>query len=291
MIWFEEQVHPAVAQRLRVDRMILESRSGFQTIEIFENALFGRVLALDGVVQTTERDEFVYHEMIAHVPIQGHGAARQVLIIGGGDGGALEEVLKHRTVERAVLVEIDPAVIDASRAHLDMIHKGAFSDPRDEIIMADGLTFMQGAGDLYDVIIVDSTDPQGPGRALFSPELYRSAARRLAFGGILVAQCGIPFLDPAPLHASFGGLRRALRDVAIFTAPIPSYCGLMTFAWASDAAAKRHVSIGELIERFAASGIDTRYYAPELHLGAFMLPRFIRDLVERPASPPDLQSA
>ena len=200
MDWFEEAYRPHWRQRMAVERVIHEGRTAFQEVLVFENADFGRVLVLDGVVQTTERDEFIYHEMLAHVPLVAHGACREVLIIGGGDGGVLEEVLKHRSIERVTMVELDAGVIEVSRAHLPAVGGGAFDDPRLRLIIDDGAAFVRGergGGDVrYDVVIVDSTDPLGgPGDVLFGDAFYGACARRLRPGGVLVNQSGNPFVE------------------------------------------------------------------------------------------------
>jgi spermidine synthase len=279
--WVEETLHHrGAAQRLLAERVLVEERGGLQDMLVFDNPVFGRTLMLDGVVQTTERDEFVYHEMLAHVPLFAHGAARRVLVVGGGDGGTLEEVLKHRTVERATLVEIDARVIAASREHLGAIHRGAFDDPRTRIVIGDGVGFVRDADELFDAIIVDSTDPAGPGSALVTTEFYRHCRARLAEGGILVAQGGVPFLQPEGLRRIAARLGAVFADVAAYAAAVPTYYGgLMAFAWACDDPGKRAPERAELERRFAAAGVETRCYAPDLHLAAFALPRFMRALL------------
>ncbi|MEQ8611829.1 MAG: polyamine aminopropyltransferase, partial [Parvibaculum sp.] len=174
----------------RADRVLYEEETGQQHLVIFENGLFGRMMALDGITQVTERDEFIYHEMMTHVPILAHGAAKRVLIIGGGDGGILREVIRHRSVEHVTMVEIDPAVTDFCKKQLPQISAGAFDDPRLNLVFADGAKFVEDTDDSYDVIIVDSTDPIGPGEVLFREEFYRAAQARLTPGGVIVTQNG-----------------------------------------------------------------------------------------------------
>ena len=279
--WIDERLHhPSVAQRLLAERVLFEQKGGLQNMLIFENPVFGRTLLLDGAVQTTERDEFVYHEMLAHVPLFAHPAPRRALVIGGGDGGTLEEVLKHRLVDDATLVEIDAAVIEASREHLRSIGKDAFEDERATIVVGDGLSFVRDGANRFDVIIVDSTDPQGPGRSLFTREFYAHCHNRLTRGGILVAQSGIPFLQPDEIRTVAAGLREVFTDVGAYTASVPSYYGgSMVFVFASDNPANRGVSAAELGRRFAETDVTTRYYLPDVHLAAFVLPRFVRDLM------------
>ncbi len=280
MKWFEETLHGEWRQLLEVSEVLHRSKTAHQDLIIFENPTLGRVLALDGAVQTTERDEFIYHEMLAHVPILAHGAARQVLIIGGGDGGMLEEVLKHRTVERATLVEIDGRVVELCREYLPSISAGAFDDTRAELVIADGARFVAETEARYDLVIVDSTDPVGPGEALFGAEFYGGCRRCLAAGGILVTQSGVPFIQGDELRDGSRRLAGHFADVAAYLAPVPTYTGgFMAFGWASDDPAPRQTAPTAIAERFAAAAIATRYYNPEIHAAAFALPNYVRELM------------
>ena len=281
MEWFEETLHPGLHARLRIDKLLYRGESGHQRLILFENSEFGRVLALNDVIQTTERDEFIYHEMLSHVPLLAHGGAREVLIVGGGDGGMLEEVLKHSGVCRATLVEIDASVIDFSKQYLRAICGDAFEDPRAHVIIADGLAHAQTTPDRYDVIIVDSTDPVGPGEALFSDHFYRACRRCLAPGGILVTQNGVPFVQGDELRQSLTAMKSLFADATCYTACVPAYVGgAMAFGWASDRAALRATPLPVLAGRFAKAGLDTRYYTPAVHQAAFALPGYIADLIE-----------
>ena len=168
-----------------------------QRLRVFENARFGRVLTLDDVVQTTEGDNFIYHEMLTHVPILAHGSAREILIIGGGDGGMAREALRHENVARVTMVEIDAGVVEFSRQYLPKLSNGAFEDPRLDLVINDGAVFMRETERRFDVIIVDSTDPIGPGEVLFTDHFYGHAKRALNPGGILVTQNGVPFMQPS----------------------------------------------------------------------------------------------
>ena len=265
-----------------VERTVFRGESKHQEIWIFENPAFGRVLALDGYVQTTARDEFIYHEMMAHVPMFALGGARDVLIIGGGDGGVLREVLKHSSVRRAVVVEIDRQVIDLCRAHLPSLGAGAFSDPRVETVVDDGLAFLRRTPDTFDVILVDAPDPVGPGHVLFGPKFLPACHARLRPGGILVAQSGVSFLQVAQIRRTVSQLRELFPDVSAFTTPVPTYYGgAMTFVCATDAPQKLAVSEQTLAMRFAGARIRTRCYTPALHLAAFALPRYLADLLWR----------
>ena len=260
--------------------MILERNTGLQSVLVFDTPCFGRVMVLDGIVQTTEGDEFIYHEMLAHVPLFAHGSARRVLVIGGGDGGMLREVLRHREVERAVQVEVDAAVIDTCREHLPNHSAGAFDDPRAEIVIADGARFVAESDECFDVIICDSTDPEGPGAVLFGPDFYAASRRRLAPGGVLVTQNGVAFLQPAVAEGTARAFARTFRDWHFFSAAVPTYAGgIMLFGWATDDPSLRAVPVETLRERFATRGIRTRYYNPEIHAASFALPQFVLELV------------
>lgn len=278
--WFEETLHPGLHTRLRIDKLLYEGKSDHQHLVLFENPEFGRVLALNGVVQTTERDEFIYHEMLAHLPLLAHGQAREILIIGGGDGGMLEEVLKHEDVAHATLVEIDQGVIDFSKQYLRSICGDAFEDPRTEIVIADGVDHVETTDRRYDVVIVDSTDPVGPGEVLFTNRFYGGCKRILAPGGLLVTQNGVPFLQGDELRNTLAALKPLFADATCYTATVPGYVGgCMAFGWGTDDTALRAVPLSELERRYAAAGLDTRYYNPAVHQAAFALPGYIAALI------------
>ena len=274
MAWFEEACHPHWRQRMTVDRILLQEHTGLQELLIFDNPTLGRVLVLDGVVQTTERDEFIYHEMIAHVPLMAHGGARDVLIIGGGDGGTLEEVLKHEGVARATLVELDPGVVEAARAWLASIHRGAFDDPRAELLFADGVDFVARSDRRFDVIIIDSTDPVGPGEVLFTEAFYADCRARLRPGGILVGQSGNPIYERERFHAARERLARVFADASFILTSVPSYLGgPFAIAWACDEPATRQLGVAELARRSCPAGL--RCYSPAVHAAAFVHPPWL----------------
>jgi spermidine synthase len=280
-IWANETLYADWGQRFRVKRELARVRSAFQDIVIFESFSHGRVMLLDGVVQITEADEFAYQEMIAHVPLLAHGAAKRVLIIGAGDGGVLKRVLQHRSVERVVMVEIDGEVIRLAKEHLPGIAGEAWSDPRAEVLVADGIEHVRRAPDAaYDVIIVDSTDPIGVGEVLFSDEFYANAARILAGNGIIVNQCGVPAMQAAELRDTSLRRRRAFPDVSAYLAAVPTYVGgFMTLGWAGRDPAQRALPASELARRAEAAGIlgATRYWSPDVHAAAFALPPYIAE--------------
>ncbi|MEM8700988.1 MAG: polyamine aminopropyltransferase [Pseudomonadota bacterium] len=278
---FNETLYPGVQVSYGCERILYQEKTEHQDLVLFSNPVFGKILMLDGVTQVTTADEFIYHEMMSHVPIIAHGAARNVLIVGGGDCGLAEEVLKHRTVERLVQVEIDASVVEFSKEHFADFNKGVVDDPRFELVIADGMKFAAETDRTFDVIIVDSTDPHGPGAVLFSEEFYRNVHRMLTPGGVLVTQNGVPFLQRDELVTSIERFSRTFKDAAAYIAAIPTYFGgHMTLGWATDNPDLRRQAASVLEERFKAAGFATRYYTPDVHAAAFALPRFILDAVE-----------
>lgn len=279
MSWFDETLINGYHQRLEITRVLFEQKTGHQNLILFENPYLGRVLALDGIVQVTERDEFIYHEMLVHVPLLAHGAAKKVLIIGGGDGGSIREVLRH-PVETVTLVELDLTVIDLCREHMPGLSDGAFDDPRTDLVIGDGVAFVAGADRKFDVIIVDSTDPIGPGEVLFTERFYRDCKGCLGHGGVLVAQNGVPFFQADEVRTTWRRLAPLFSDVGFYTVPVPTYVGgLMTLAWATDDGGLRRVPVDELAQRVSALEFEARYYTPEIHTAAFSLPGYISDLM------------
>lgn len=262
--------------------MLFESKTDEWHLVIFENELYGRVMALDGIIQTTEKDEFVYHELMTHVPILSHGNARKVLIIGGGDGGCLREALKHSSVDQVTMVEIDRGVVDMSIEYFPMISDGAFDNPRTNLVIADGARFVKECGEKFDVIAIDSTDPIGPGEVLFTREFYSDCKGLLNPGGVMVNMNAIPFLDSSSLVKFCGRVKGLFANPGVFVAPVPAYIGgYMTFGWSTDDATLRNVPMQELQSRYAKSAIKTRFLTPELHAGLFNPPAFIKELLEQ----------
>jgi spermidine synthase len=277
---FTETMPDGYGQQFRIDELLYEAKTDHQHLIIFQNAVFGRVMVLDGIVQTTEKDEFIYHEMMAHVPILAHGRARRVLIVGGGDGGLLREVTRHRQVTHVTQVEIDAQVIDLARRYLPTHSQGAFDDPRVDIVIDDGLGFVRQTDARFDVILSDSTDPIGPGEALFQEDFYAACKRCLTPGGILVTQNGVPFLQLDEVETTARRISRVFADWHFYAAAVPAYTGgIMAFAWGTDDKTLRHVDIGLVRKRFAAAGILTRYYTPEIHAAAFALPQYILEAI------------
>ena len=279
--WYTEGLYNSWRQTFRIDEKLYEDRTEEQDLVIFNNEIFGKVLALDGVIQTTEKDEFIYHEMMTHVPLLAHGHAKIVLIIGGGDGGILREVLRHKTVEKVVLVEIDSSVIVFSKQHLPTLSQGAFDDPRAQILIQDGCQFVKNTQETFDVIICDSTDPIGPGAVLFTSEFYGDCHELLAEGGIFVNQNGVPFMQVDELVSTYKNRKTYFKDVGFYLGVIPTYVGgFMTFGWASDTFENREISLAELEERLKNVEGELKYYTPAIHKASFALPKFIEDSLQ-----------
>ncbi|MBV9777752.1 MAG: polyamine aminopropyltransferase, partial [Acetobacteraceae bacterium] len=222
--WVNETLYPDWGQRFRVARELARVRSAFQDIVVVETPSHGRVMLLDGVVQITEADEFVYQEMLAHVPLLAHGRAESVLIIGAGDGGVLRRVLQHRTVRRAAMVEIDGEVIRLAKELMPGIGGDAWDDPRAEVIVGDGIDYVARAPDAtFDVVIVDSTDPIGVGEVLFTDDFYAHCARVLTGRGVVVNQCGVPFMQADELRETSARRARFFPHVTAYVAAVPTY--------------------------------------------------------------------
>jgi spermidine synthase len=283
--WIAETLFDELGFRTsyRVDKVHYETRTAHQHLLLFEHVFFGKMLMLDGAVQITKRDEFIYQEMMAHVPLFAHGNARDVLIIGGGDCGIAEEALKHQTLKRLVQVEIDESVIEFAKQHFPEFTKPAFADARFNSVIDDGMRYVAACERRFDVIIVDSTDPQGPGKVLFSRKFYAACQRCLNARGILVTQNGVPFFQPRELHTSIVTLRRLFADATCYIAAIPTYVGgHLAMGWASDDTHLRQTPARTLAARHRrAGGFATKYWTPEVQVAAFALPRFIADAVAK----------
>jgi spermidine synthase len=281
-VWYTESLHEGYRASIQVRKTLFSGRSGKQELVIAESVRFGTLVMLDGITQLTSADEYVYHEMLSHVPILAHGAVRDVLIIGGGDGGMAEEILKHQGVRHITLVEIDPWVVGVSKRHLKDVNHGAFDDPRLELVIGDGNEYVAATEAAFDLIVVDSTDPQGPAKPLFLQSFYAGCRRILRPGGVIVTQNGIPFFQAAELEETMRSFAKLFADGTCYLAAVPTYVGgFMAFGWGTDKRELRGLPVDTLRERLDASGIETRYYTPEVHLASFALPRFILDIVER----------
>lgn len=277
--WINETLYRNWGQRFLATRELARIKSDFQDIIIFESDSHGRVMVLDGVIQITEGDEFVYQEMLTHVPLLAHGSAANVLIIGAGDGGVLRRVLQHNTVQRAVMVEIDGEVIRLSKEFLPKIAGDAWADKRADVIVGDGIDYVKRAPDAsFDAIIVDSTDPIGVGEVLFTDEFYSNCARILTARGLIVNQCGVPFMQADELRETSVRRRKFFPHVSAYVAAVPTYVGgFMTLGWAAKDASLSATAVDTIRARAERTGIlgKTNYWTPEIHAGAFNLPPYI----------------
>ena len=278
-LWFTEEHTPSVKYSIAAERQIFSKQSQFQKIEIFETAEFGKMLVMDDRIMLTEKDEFIYHEMLVHVPMAVNPDIKQVLVIGGGDGGILRELTRYTQLKRVVVAEIDADVIEASRRHLPFTGCG-FDDERVEIKVTDGLRYVRNCREQFDLIIVDSTDPFGPGENLFTREFYGNCFRALTDQGILVNQHESPYYNRYASEVS--NTARKLQSVfpltKVYQAHIPTYpSGHWLFGFSS----KGIDPLTDLNdERWEAFGISTKYYNLALHRGSFALPNYVLDLLK-----------
>ncbi|WP_298038922.1 polyamine aminopropyltransferase [uncultured Desulfuromonas sp.] len=275
-MWYTEKHSENVGIAMKVSKTLFSGKSEFQQLDIVETLEYGRMMLLDGLVMVTERDEFVYHDMIVHPALFTHPAPKKVLVIGGGDGGTIREIVKHPSVEEAVLCEIDGLVIDKSVELLpSMACEIDGSNPKVKLHVDDGIAYIREHRGEFDVILVDSTDPIGPAVGLFEEDFYRTVFAALKEDGIMVAQSESPFYHPEIQKKMYANLRSVFPIVEMYQAFIPTYpSGLWSFAFAS----KRHHPVRDFDrERAAKRGFRTRYYNEDLHLGAFMLPTFARE--------------
>lgn len=279
---YKETLYPAYGQRFTVDEVLFETETDHQKLVIFRNAKMGKVMALDGVIQTTEADEFIYHEMMAHVPILAHGQVKRVLIIGGGDGGMLREVVKHKHIEKITMVEIDKGVVDLCTKYLPNHSQGAFNDPRLTLVIDDGMKFVSETSERYDVIISDSTDPIGPAQVLFTENFYQACFRCLTEKGILVTQNGTPFMQIDEVKSTAQKMQGLFADWHFYRAAVPTYIGGdMTFAWGAKDKASRQIPLSLLKERLQEANINVRYYNSAVHLAAFALPQYVLEAINK----------
>ena len=274
-LWYTEKHSDNVGITMKVTRTLFSGKSEFQQLDIVETLDYGRMMLLDGLVMVTERDEFVYHDMITHPALFTHPAPKRVLVIGGGDGGTIREIVKHPGVEEAVLCEIDGMVIDQSIELLPSMACELRGNPRVKVHVADGIAFIREHPDTFDVILIDSTDPIGPAVGLFEEDFYRLVFAALKSDGIMVAQSESPFYHGQIQKSMYANLRAVFPLVEMYQAFIPTYpSGLWSFAFASK---KYHPVRDFDRQRAARRGFHTKYYNENLHLGAFMLPTFARE--------------
>lgn len=278
-VWFYEEHKENLRISYRVKKVLAHKKTNYQELVVLDMENYGRTLVLDGAVQTTVRDEFIYHEMIAHVPLFTHPNPEKVLVIGGGDGGTVRETLKHKEVKEVHLVEIDPEVVAAAREYFPEISSGLINE-RVHIHYTDGIKFVAEKEAAFDVIIVDSSDPVGPAVGLFGAEFYANVARALKPDGLFVAQTESPWGNEDILPRIYAGIRASFPIVRMYLATVPTYPGWL---WSFTLGSKKYDPLAVDVNRIPDLGF--RYYTPELHRAAFVLPRFVSQLLESPAEP------
>ncbi len=278
-LWFTEKHTKDVKFSIRVDKQLYSKQSEFQRIDIFDSPEFGRFLTLDGYMMLTEKDEFIYHEMIVHVPMAVHPNVKKVLVIGAGDGGVVRELTRYETIEHIDLVEIDELVVEVCKEYLPQT-ACSFTDPRVHITYQDGLKFVRRKHNEYDLIIVDSTDPFGPGEGLFTKEFYGNCYKALTLDGIMVNQHESPFYqeDAIAMQRAHKRIIESFPISMVYQAHIPTYpSGHWLFGFASK---KYHPLNDQDVARWKSLGIKTKYYNSQLHKGAFALPNYVEELLE-----------
>lgn len=273
-LWYTEKQTPDFGITCKIKNTLHVEKTEFQDLALIETMQFGRMLVLDGMVQTTIKDEFVYHEMITHVPLNSHPNPKNVLVIGGGDGGAIREIVKHPLVEKATLVEIDRRVVDVSREYLPEISCG-LDNPKVTVLFDDGIKHVQDNLDTYDVIMVDSTEPVGPAVELFSGNFYNSIFKALKADGLFVAQTESPFFNGKLITNCFKEISAVFPLTKLYLASIPTYpSGLWSFTMGSKKYDPENIDSSNL------PVYPTKYYTTRLHKGAFMLPKFVEELIK-----------
>lgn len=281
-----EQVNPNYGFFLRAEPPLLKGRTRFQDIEVFDTPMFGRVLRLDNVFQTSDRDEFFYHENMCHVPAIAHPAPRRALVIGGGDGGAAEELLKHKTMEQVVIAELDPDVVDVAREHLGRIHNDVFDDARLDVRIMDGKHYIETTPDRFDQIVIDLTDASGPSLALYTREFYGACRRVLGEQGVLSLHLESPIAHPNTFNRIVKTLQCAFRTVRPYLVYVPTYGSLWGMACASDLVDPLTLSAWQVDARIEERGLrNLQYYNGDTHLAVLAQPNFVRQLLLQPAEP------
>ncbi|HBQ96186.1 MAG: polyamine aminopropyltransferase [Firmicutes bacterium] len=266
--WFSELQTRNVSLGIRIEDVLWHEKTQYQELAVLQTEAYGRMLVLDGAIQTTTQDEFVYHEMITHVPLLLHPNPRRVAVIGGGDGGAIREILKQPGIEEAHLIEIDEKVMEASKRFFPEIAQG-LEDDRAHVHFTDGIAWVKQARD-FDVIIVDSTDPVGPAEGLFAPEFYQNIYDALSRDGIMVAQSESPFLEPDIIQRVVAGVSRSFPVTRLYLASVPTYpSGLWSFTLGSK----------QPLRPARRVPLETRYWTPNIQDSCFHLPRFVEDLI------------
>ena len=277
--WVMEQLTENAAFGFRAHN-VQRQHTPFQTLEMLDTPSFGRVMRLDDHFMTSEGEEFFYHECMAHPAAMAHPDPQQVLVIGGGDGGLAEELLKHNTVQRLVLAELDEAVIEVSKAQLQRVHNGVWDDPRLQLQIGDGMAYVDSTTDRFDLILLDLTDPHTPAGSLYSPEALQRMRRVLNPGGALVLHLGSPVFHAEQVRALSQTLKATFAQVACYGTYVPLYGAYWGMAVCSDSLQPTAVSAAQIDERLAARGVtDLQYYNADIHGALFAPPNYYRKLV------------
>ena len=265
---------------IRSSRQYEKFRSPFQAVEVHDSAAFGKLFRLDGHFMTSERDEFFYHENLVHVAAVTHAQPERALIIGGGDGGSAEELLKHPSIKSVTLVEIDLAVVDVARKYLQKVHRGALDDPRLVLRIEDGFAFVRKTTESYDLIVLDLTDAGGPSLELYTQEFYRACSARLSPMGAVTLHVASPVAHPERIRATLATLRGVFGTVAPYITSVPLYGGMWMMACCSNLLDPRNMTPLQIDRRIAQRNLaDLQYYNGDTHRAAFALPNFVRALI------------
>lgn len=279
-IW-HEKLHCHLGQYFLIDKILYQKKNKYHDVKIFDNSVMGRIMTIDNIVQTTEKDEFIYHEMLSHVPIFSHGFIKDVLIIGGGDGGILREICRHKSIDNIVMVEIDIDIINLCKKYFPNHSNNAYKDPRLELIIDNGLNFVKNTNKKFDLIISDSTDPIGPGKNLFISEFYLNCKKNLKKNGIFVAQNGVSFFQKDEIISTYKYLKQYFNDTSFYQATIPTYYGgVMMFAWGCDNIKLRSANFKQLQSRITKTKLIFNYYNPQIHVSSFSLPQYIVNILD-----------
>ena len=276
-VWYSELHDGQSGLTVKVNRIVESTQSEFQRIDVLETKDFGKMLVLYGSLMVCDNDNNAYNEMIAHVPLFTHPSPKQVLIIGGGDCGALTEVMKHPEVDSCLMCELDRMVVETSRKHFPKLCVGV-DDPRARLVFQDGKKLIEETDDMFDVIILDLSDPVGPAADLFQKEFHEKVYERLSDDGILVAQSESPFYNKKTVRSIYANLKQVFPIVRMYTCFMPIYpSGMWSFAFCS----KKYDPLADFDEqRWLDLALSTQYYNAETHRGAFALPKFARDLLK-----------
>jgi spermidine synthase len=273
--WFTEEQTSALRMSWRIKKTLHREQTPYQLLEVVETEQYGRMLVLDGMVMLTEEDEFAYHELLTHIAMNTHCQPRKVLIVGGGDGGLVREVLRYPQVEQVILVELDQAVIEASKQYFPQVASG-FRDPRVQVVIDNGYSYVQSQKNQYDVIMIDSTEPVGAGTVLFQADFYQAVYHALAADGLMVAQTESPWVNRTLIRTVYRHIAEQFPITRLYYGAVPTYpSGLWTFTLGSKQVDPVTIDTAQLKEI-----PGTRYYHPSLFHSVFVLPRFIEELID-----------